>query len=251
MSYTVQQLASIAGVSVRTLHYYDEIGLLKPTHVKSNGYRQYEEAELLQLQQIMFFRELELPLEDIKKILRNPDFDLKKALKDHRNLIEIKRKRMDELLLTIDKTIKKINKEKNMKDEELYEGFTKEEAEQYAKEAQERWGNTEAYKQSQERYGKMSAEEKKRVRDAGDQLLKEIAAKMKEGARPGSDEVHKLMDRHYNGLRAFYEPSMEMYRGLGDMFVSDERFTKTFEKYAPGFAVYMRDAMHAYADAQR
>lgn len=248
MSYTVQQLANIAGVSVRALHYYDHIGLLKPSYVKSNGYRQYEEAELLKLQQIMFFRELEFSLEDISNILKNPHFDMRRALEDHRRLIEIKRKRLDGLLKTIDNTIKKINKEKNMNDTELYDGFSKEESDAYAKEAKERWGNTEAYKQSQERYGKLSEEDKKRVHEAGDALLKEIVECMKAGIAPTDEKVQVLIARHYDGLRAFYEPNIEMYRGLASMYVDDARFTKFFEKYAVGFAVYMRDAMHAFCD---
>jgi DNA-binding transcriptional MerR regulator len=194
----------------------------------------------------MFFKELEFSLEDIHSILKNPKFDLRKALLDHRNLIEIKRKRLNGLLRTIDKTIKKINREKNMTDTELYDGFSKEESEQYAKEAKERWGNTEAYKQSQERYGKLSTEDKKRIHEAGDHLLKEIVKLMNGGASPASVEVQALIATHYDGLRVFYEPNIEMYRGLATMYVDDERFAKTFNKYADGFAVYMRDAMYVF-----
>ncbi len=106
MSYSIHQLATLAGVSVRTLHYYDEVGLLTPTRLKRNDYRQYEEAELLRLQQIMFFRELDFPLEQIKKILASPNFDMRRALQEQRHLIKIKRHRLDRLIATIDKTIK-------------------------------------------------------------------------------------------------------------------------------------------------
>jgi DNA-binding transcriptional MerR regulator len=248
MTYTVQQLAMLAGVSVRTLHHYDEIGLLVPARTQSNGYRQYGEEELLRLQQIMFFREIEISLQDITLILDNPKFDTLAALADHRSLIESKRRRMGDLIRTIDKTINKIQKEKNMEDKDLYEGFSKEESEAYAKEAKERWGNTEAYKQSQERYGKMTDDEKRAIQEAGDLLLKEIVLNMDKGA--DSDEVQALIARHYDGLRAFYEPGLEMYRGLGSMYVDDSRFAAFFEKYHPDLPMFMRGAMHAYCDGQ-
>ncbi|HYC83198.1 MAG TPA: MerR family transcriptional regulator [Candidatus Paceibacterota bacterium] len=246
MSYTVQQLAKIAGITVRALHHYDTIDLLKPEHVGSNGYRYYGEKELLKLQQIMFFREIELSLEEIRKVLDDPGFDLRQALKEHRNLVELKRQRMDTLLKTIDKTISKLTANKTMPDKDLYDGFSKEEAEAYAQEAKERWGSTEAYKQSQERYAKLSNEDKRHIQEAGDLLLKEIVASMDKGA--DSPEVQALIARHYDGLRAFYEPSLEIYRGLGSMYVDDPRFVAFFEKYHPDLPVFMRDAIHIYCD---
>ena len=246
MTYTVQQLATLAGVTTRTLHHYDEIGLLKAAR-KSNGYRQYGEAELLKLQQIMFFRELEFPLKDIGKILNEPTFDITTALSDHRKLIEIKRRRMDDLLKTIDKTLNKIKCKKTMEDTELYDGFSKEEAEAYAKEAKERWGTTEAYKQSKERTAKMSKEDMRRIQEAGDLLLKEIVKNMDRA--PDSPQVQALIAKHYDGLRAFYEPGIAMYRGLGTMYVEDERFGVFFKKYHEDLPAFMRDAMHAYCDA--
>ncbi|OGH92572.1 MAG: hypothetical protein A2534_00695 [Candidatus Magasanikbacteria bacterium RIFOXYD2_FULL_39_9] len=127
MSYSVQQLANLAKVSVRTLHYYDQVGLLSPARTQGNGYRHYEEPELLRLQQILFFRELDFSIEKIKRILSSPRFDMKTALNDQRGLIQLKRNRLDGLINTIDKTIKKINKETTMQDEELYGNFSKEE----------------------------------------------------------------------------------------------------------------------------
>lgn len=249
MKYTVQQLATLAGITVRTLHHYDAIGLLPPAQVKPNGYRYYGEAELLKLQQIMFFRELEFSLEDIKKILNNPRFDMSTALLDHRKLIELKRKRMTDLLRTIDKTLHKINNTKTMEDKELYDGFSsQEEADAMAKEAKERWGNTEAYKQSQERYGKLTKEEKLRIKEAGEELLKKIVTHMNKGA--ASPEVQKLIAEHYAGLRTFYEPSIELYRGLADMYVSDPRFAAYFEKYHKDLPGFMKEAMQVYCEAQ-
>lgn len=248
MTYTVQQLANLAAITTRTLHHYDAIGLLKPARIESNGYRQYGEAELLKLQQIMFFRELEFPLEEIRKILENPRFDMAAALGDHRKLIELKKKRMDDLLTTIDQTLKKITKEKTMDDKELYSGFSKEEAEAYTKEAKARWGNTDAYKQSQEQVKKMSKEQFEQIGKEGDELQKKIVANMDKG--PGSPIIQALIAKHYDNLRHFYEPNLELYRGLADGYVSDPRFAAHFKKYHPDLPEFMRDAMHAYCDAQ-
>ncbi|MCC7196981.1 MerR family transcriptional regulator [Candidatus Peregrinibacteria bacterium] len=250
MSYTVQQLANLAGVSVRTLHYYDQIDLLKPSSVQKNGYRYYEETELLTLQQILFFRELEFSLEDIKKIMSSPGFDMKEALLDQRKLIKLRKKRLSRLIKTIDKTILKLNHKIAMKDDELYGNFTKEEMEKYTEEARQKWGHTDAYKQSQERVKKMGKEGLKKVLEESGKLTQEIAAAMKAGEDPKSDKVQVLIARHYDGLRAFYEPNFEMYRGLAEMYVADPRFKANYEKVAVGLAEYLRDGMVYYADVQ-
>lgn len=150
MTYTIKKLAKMAKVSVRTLHYYDQIGLLKPARLGENGYRYYEESELLRLQQILFFRKLEFPLGEVKQILDSPNFDLKTALLGHKEYLEAKMRQENELISTIKKTIKKIEGEQ-MKDEDLYDGFDKEKMKEYEKEAKERWGHTDAYKQSTHR----------------------------------------------------------------------------------------------------
>lgn len=250
MSYSVQKLANLAEISVRTLHYYDQIDLLKPARTESNGYRYYEEPELLRLQQILFFRELDFPLEEIKRVLASPRFDMKAALGDQKRLIQLKQARLEGLIQTIDKTIKKLNKEENMQDEELYGNFSKEEMDKYAKEAKERWGHTEAFKQSQERVQKMGKAGLAKVIEEAGALTKEIAAAMAKGADPKSEDVQKLIARHYDGLRHFYEPNLNMYRGMAKMYVDDPRFKTNYENVAVGLAEYMRDGMLHYADTQ-
>ncbi len=250
MPYTVQQLADLAGVSVRTLHYYDEIQLLTPERIQRNGYRYYEEKELLKLQQILFFRELDFPLEEIKRILSSPNFDMPEALRDQRRLIELKKNRLSRLTETIDKTIKKINDELMMQDEELYGSFTKKEMDAYTEEARQKWGDSDAFKQSQIRVKQMGKAGLKKVLEASGKLTVEIAGAMKTGINPKSEEVQKLIAKHYDGLRAFYEPNLEIYRGLANMYVADERFKANYEKVAPGLAKFMHDAMLVYADAQ-
>jgi DNA-binding transcriptional MerR regulator len=249
MAYTVKQLADLAGVSVRTLHYYDEVGLLKPSAVKGNGYRQYEEPELLRLQQILFFRELDFSVEDIKRTLSSPNFDMRRALQEQRTLIELKKKRLADLIKTIDKTMKKINNEISMDDHELYDAFSDEEQKHYAEEAKQRWGHTEAYKQSMERVGNMTKADMKRLKEDGKRFMETFASHMDEGAT--GPVIQKMIDQHYNSLRTFYEPNLELYRGLANMYVDDPRFAAYYEKFRPGLAAFMREAMLFYVNAKQ
>lgn len=248
MIYTVQQLAKLAGVSVRTLHHYDQIKLLSPVR-QANGYRQYAEAELLKLQQILFFRELDFPLEDIKRIMSDSKFNMKTALDDQKKMLELKKKRLSGLIKTIEKTMLKITNQTTMNDDQLYGSFSNDEVDQYAAEAKQRWGNTEAYKQSQERVKKMGKEGMQKVKEAGEQLCRELADSM--NLSPADEKVQALVQRHFDGLRAFYEPSLEMYRNLGEMYVDDTRFTAYYDKFAPGLAVFLRDAIRVYCDARK
>ena len=130
--YTVKQLAKLAGVSVRTLHYYDEIGLLKPSSVGGNGYRHYEEEALLKLQQILFYRELELSLDEIKAVVGRPDFDVLSALQSHREALQGRVERLKRLIQTVDKTINHLKGNETMNAKGLFEGFSEEEQEKYA-----------------------------------------------------------------------------------------------------------------------
>lgn len=248
MPYTVQQLASLSGVSIRTLHYYDKIALLKPKRLPTNGYRQYGEKDLLVLQQILFFRELDFSLQEIKSILSAPSFDLKIALQDQKKLIALKRKRLADLISTIDKTISKLNQKTFMSDNELYSTFSHAEADQYAEEAKARWGNTKAYKRSQAREKKMSKADWEALKKKGDDLMKQIVNNMFRG--PKSAEVQLLIAQHYHNLNDFYTPNLAIYRGLANLYIEDERFMATYEKYAQGLAQFMHGAMCFYCDTQ-
>lgn len=247
MKYTVHKLAQLAGITVRTLHHYDQIGLLKPSFSGSNGYRYYEEKELLILQQILFFRELEFSLEQIKQIMQSPNFNSVSVLKEQRKMLEIKRNRIDKLLSTIDA---RIEGGESMKNDNLYGGFTKKQMEEYKEEAKKRWGHTDAYKQSVERTKHFTKADYDRIAQEGVALTSQIASLQEKGFAIDSPEVQKMIAQHFNSLRTFYEPSYEMYRGLGQMYVDDPRFTAYYEKFGKGLAVFMRDAMKHFADTQ-
>lgn len=249
MSYTIHKLALLAGISTRSLRYYDQIGLLKPSSLMKNGYRLYDHQALLRLQQILFFKELEFPLEEIKKILDNPDYDQTIALKDQRRLLELKQRRLQGLVKTINTTINSMTHKTNLDDQELYTNFNEEEINQYAEEAKKRWGHTEAYKQSQERTKHWTKEDYKKIQAAGNALTTKIAEAMSKGVRDNS--VQALISEHHQGINAFYDCSLEMYQNLGQMYVDDPRFTAYYEKFAQGLALFIREAIAVYCQQQK
>jgi len=248
MEYTIHKLAESAGVSVRTLHFYDTEGVLKPLRIGSNGYRYYGEQERLRLQQILFFRELEFPLDEIKAILDAPDFDMAEALKDQHRLLGLKRTRLGRLMKTIDETITSIKKKKTMSDSDLYGSFTKEEMEKYQEEARQKWGDTKAYKQSAERVKKMSKGDLAAIQKENEEVNRGLAAAMDKGAK--SKEAQAAIARHHAGIERFYTCSPAMYRNLGKMYVDDPRFTAHYEKYRPGLAIFVRDAIVYFCDRE-
>jgi hypothetical protein len=184
---------------------------------------------------------------EIKKILSSPTFDMKVVLRDQRKLIEIKKNRLAKLIKTIDKTINSINKKTIMNDDEIYDGFSKEELESWNKEAKLRWGNTSQYKQSVGKYESLTKEQKLEMKKAGEDLMQEFVKNMSKG--PKSPEVQKLVQKHYDALRFFYEPNLEMYKGLADMYVGyqgDTRFRAYFEKHDKKLPEFIRDAIYEY-----
>ena len=248
MNYRVKELAELAGVSVRALHHYDAIGLLSPARRSPSGYRLYGPDDLLRLQQILFYRELEMPLDGIARELGRPDFDPAAALVAHRARLEEKLGRLRRLVATIDATLARLGGEEDeLKPEELYEGFPKETAERWEREAAENWGDTDAYRESRKRVGRMSKERWAEVKAEGGAVDEALADAMRRGVAPESDEALALVERKVAHLRNFYEPSREMVKGLGEMYVQHPEFRALYEKQAPGLAEYLRDAMAAWA----
>lgn len=250
MSYTVQQLATLSGVTVRTLHHYDQIGLLKPSRIRNNGYREYNEPELLRLQQILFFRELDFPLDEIKSMLNRKSFDMVEALKEHKTLIRLKQKHLENLVKTIDRTIKRITMDEKKNDEELYDAFKDPDVKGYQDEVRERWGDTEAYAQSMARVKKMTKKEMDELKAKGKEFNQKLAVAMASGVGVDSPEMQAMVAEHYKGIQFFYDCPIEMYRNLGEMYVQDPRFTKTYDTVRPGLAVYLRDAIRVFCDTK-
>jgi len=245
-TYTVQQLARLAGVSVRTLHHYDHIGLLKPSARTAAGYRLYDETDLLRLQQILFFRELDFPLAEIEAILDDPGFDQVQALRDHRELLQQESDRLERLLKTIEKTISKLTEDNmTMTDAELYEGFTPEQIERYTREVNERY-DPKIVAESNRRVRNMTKAQWQAVKAEGGAVAQQLADLMDK--KPSDAAVQAAIARHYAWVDNFWHPTAESYRGLGQGYAEDPEFRAFYDKYRSGLADFMCAAMTYYAD---
>ncbi|MEZ2337293.1 MerR family transcriptional regulator [Mucilaginibacter sp. RCC_168] len=251
LNYSVKQIAKLAGVSVRTLHLYDQMALLKPAIRTKAGYRQYGADELLRLQQILFYRELDFPLKEIAKILKDPDFELVQALAGHKTALLARRDRLNTLLKTIDKTIINL-KNKTMNNlEELYEGLPKEQAAAWRKEAMDKWGEDTVLR-SENALREMDKLDLDRLK--ADQ--KNIAHQLQllRNHEPESDLVQEQIAHHYANIRSFWGVSdptdlrAETYKGLAELYVADERYTATDGKTDSDFAIFMRNSMLYFAE---
>lgn len=248
MAYTVKKLAEISGVSIRTLHFYDEIGLLKPAYTEANGYRYYEEKEMLELQQILFFRELGFELKQIQKILGKGKFDQVAALHSHRKILQTNIERTKELIKTIDKTINHLSGEKKMKDSEIYHGFSKEKQKEYEKQIIERFGEDgkvliEESHQNVKNWGKPEWE--KSLKEFAE-ICTELAEMMKKNKRPDSKEVQAIIRRHYQWLTQFWTPKKESYSGHGK-FITDSNLGEAYKAYHPQMPEFISAAIQIFA----
>ncbi|PKG23539.1 MerR family transcriptional regulator [Niallia nealsonii] len=254
MEYTVQSLAKLAGVSSRTLRYYDEIGILKPARVNSSGYRIYGEEEVDRLQQILFYRELGVSLEMIKSIILSPSFNVKEALLDHRVKLLEKRKQLDALIQNVEKTIAKSEGRRNMSNKQKFEGFKQNKIEEnekkYGKEIREKYGD-ETIDQANAKFRNMSEKDYKKMID----LEKEVLAALAEAYKtrdPASDIAQKAADLHKQWLLfSWSKYSKEAHANLAQMYVDDARFAAYYDKKQPGSAEFLRDAIHIYTGMKK
>jgi DNA-binding transcriptional MerR regulator len=243
MSYTVNKLSKLAGVSVRTLHYYDEIGLLKPDAIRSNGYREYGYQAVLKLQQILFYRELDLSLEEIKAMVSRPDFDPVAALEAHRVSLQGRAARLERLIQTVDDTLLHMKGLKEMSPKQLFTAFSDEEQEKYAKEAEQMYDPT-IVKESNRKFKALSTAEKQRIFDEGNQIYADMVAAMPKGA--ASPDVQAIVERWRKHMDYFWTPNLEQLNGLAEVYNSDPRFKANFDKIDAGLAEFMREAVGEY-----
>jgi DNA-binding transcriptional MerR regulator len=247
VSYTVKTVSQLAGVSIRTLHHYDAIGLLKPAGVTAAGYRLYSDADLRRLQQILFFREMEVGLEEIRGILDDPAFDRRAALESHREALVARQRRLRRLLRTIDITLESLKEGTPMEGESMFEGF---DPSRYEEEARERWGDTPEWKESRQRTRRYTREDWAAIRKEAGEITGGIAARMAHG--PSDPQVQDLVRRYREHIsRSYYDCSAEVFRGLADLYLQDARFTASWERIAPGLARFMSEAMRLYCDGLR
>jgi MerR family transcriptional regulator, thiopeptide resistance regulator len=246
MAFTVGDISRLTGVTVRALHHYDEIGLVKPSQRSPAGYRLYDESDALRLQQVLVLRELGVPLDEIAGVLDRAG-DRVALLRSHRAALVEKRGRIDAMVSAVDAALRVLeegNQKMRAEDfKQMFDGFNPEE---YEEETRQKWGNTSAYKESARRtaqYGKAEWEEIKRESEDINRRLRDL---MGQGAAPADPAVQAAVADHRAHItRWFYPCSREMHHGLAAMYVADPRFTENLDKVAPGFARFLHDAIEA------
>lgn len=250
MALTVKRVAELAGISVRTLHHYDEIGLLRPATVSEAGYRLYGAPDLERLQQILFFKEMGLALDAIRAILDDPGFDRREALLQHRTALLERRAKMDLLVASIDQTLTEMERGRTMSDltddemKQLFDGFDQK---QYEGEVQQRWGQSAAYKESARRTARYTKADWVEIKAEMEAIGSGLAALIDRD--PGAAEVQAVVQRHFQHINdRFYTLTPAFYRGLGELYVADYRFTEKIDKVKPGLAAFWRDAIAVFCD---
>jgi MerR family transcriptional regulator, thiopeptide resistance regulator len=239
--YSVKELADIAGVSGRTLRFYDREGLLKPRRA-ANGYRYYDEAALLRLQQILFYRELDFSLDEIRSTLDKPGFKEIEALEQHRESLKSRATRIDRLIKTIDETILHLKGERKMSDKKLFEVFSEDKQKKYEQQIKDKFGEK-AFDGVKD-WNKYSKEEKKKILDEQEVIYHDLAANIDK--LPESPEVQRIVARWHRHLRFFYEPSPERMAGLAQMYTQHPDFQTNFRKIHPRLPGFLHDAIIYY-----
>ena len=250
MSYSVGQVAGLAGVTVRTLHHYDEIGLLSPGDRSRAGYRRYDEPDLERLQRIMFYRELGFSLDDITAMLDDPDTDPRAHLERQHALLTGRLARLGQMVEAVEKAMEAHKMGISLTPEERFEVFGDNDPARYADEAEQRWGNTDAYRESQRRTRAYGKQDWLTIKAESAAITQDMATLMASGAPATSPEAAAVAERHRRHIsRWFYECTYEIHRGLAEMYVSDPRFTANYDDVAPGLAAYVHTAINANAAA--
>jgi DNA-binding transcriptional MerR regulator len=245
--YQIKEAAKIAGVSIRTLRHYDEIGLLVPKRRTGAGYRLYGEKELLRLQQICIGRELGLPLEEIRQALDDPRFDHRSALKAQRRMLEGRAQTTAAMIRAVDAALEMLDDETGdaMQPEQLFEGF---DASSYEAEVKERWGGTDAYAQSSKRTSRYRAAEWEAINAEQTAIYSAAAAAMSAGKPANDESVVDIAERHRRWIdRWFYPCGTETHCALAEMYARDSRFAENIDKFAPGLHIFLRAAIRENA----
>src|SRR5262245_8906070 len=249
MAHTVKQVARMSGVSVRTLHFYDEVGLLKPAYVGANGYRFYEEPQLLTLQQILFYRELGFELKQLKRILDRPDFEKIAALQSHRKLLSKDLARTQTLIRTNDKTIEQLKGKKKMKSQQMFAGFDPEQQARYEQYLINRFG---------EKMKEGIAQSKIKVKDwkeadwqnaglAFAQICVDLVSAMKRNLPEDAPEVQTIVRRHHRWLKQFWTPTRKSYVGHSQLIL-DSELRKAYDAYDPLLPEFLALAIQTFAE---
>lgn len=243
---TVGEVAVLAGVSVRTLHHYDELGLVVPSGRSDAGYRLYDHADLERLQEVLALRALGLALSEVRALLDDPAHDRVQVLRGQAKRLRDEQDRLGGLLAAVEDAIAAHDRGEPQQESTMFDGH---DHEQYAKEAEERWGDSEAYRQSQERMRRLGPGAAEQVTGWWQEHVEQFAGLKRDELPVDDDRVRAAVVDHRALVNRFYDCGADMQRGLADMYVDDPRFAATYDSHVEGLAQYVRDAVHAHADA--
>ncbi|MFF8592006.1 MerR family transcriptional regulator [Streptomyces sp. NPDC015220] len=248
MSHSVGQVAGFAGVTVRALHHYDDIGLLVPGERSRAGHRRYSDADLDRLQRILFYRELGFPLEEVAALLDDPDADPRAHLRRRHEVLTARIEKLQRMAAAVEHAMEARRMGIDLTPEERFEVFGDKDPEQYADEAEQRWGGTEAYAESQRRAARYGKEDWKRIQAEVDDWSGRYAALVAAGGPPAAEAAMDLAEEHRRHIGTwFFECPYEMHRCLGEMYVADERFKAFYDSVRPGLAEHLKEAILANA----
>lgn len=243
--FTVNQLSKMAGITPRTLHYYDQIGLLKPSRVGENGYRYYGEEALLRLQQILLYRQLDLPLEDIKLIMGRRDFDVLSALESHKQELRKRIAQLERLVTTVDNTLLHLKGIIEMSQKQYFEAFSEEQQAEFEKEAMQMYDPA-IVKASNKKWKSYSAADKQRIGEEGNAVYEQYLLAMPKG--PASPEAQAAVEAWRKHMDHFWTPNQEQLLGLADLYNEEPRFKANFDKIDPRLAAFVREAVKVYVN---
>ncbi len=243
---TVGEVAELAGVSVRTLHHYDELGLVVPSARSDAGYRLYDHADLERLQEVLALRALGLSLAEVAAVLDDPTHDRVQVLRDQAKRLRDQQDRLADLLDAVEEAIAAHDRGEPQKESTMFDGH---DHEQYAKEAEELWGDTDAYRQSQQRVRELGPDATDEIKAWWQEHFAQFAALKRDDVALEDDRVRAAVADHRALLNRFYDCGPDMQKGLADMYVADPRFQSNYDAHVDGLAEYVRDAVHAHADA--
>lgn len=248
MSYSVGQVAAFAGVTVRTMHHYDEIGLLRPSGRSHAGHRRYDDGDLDRLQQLLFYRELGFPLDEVAALLDDRDADPQDHLRRQHELLSARIAELQEMAAAVERAMEAKKMGINLTPEERFEVFGDKDPEQWAEEAEQRWGGGREYAESQRRAARYTKDDWKRMQDEVADWGARYDALMADGVPPAGERAMDLAEEHRQHITTwFYECTYEIHTGLGEMYVAETRFRAYYEAMRPGLAEHLRDAILANA----
>jgi MerR family transcriptional regulator, thiopeptide resistance regulator len=243
---TVGAVAALTGVSVRTLHHYDHIGLVVPSVRTPAGYRGYTDADIERLHLVLVYRSIGMPLDEIRTLLDDSSADVLEHLRRQHTLLQEQAERLQNTIKAVEELMNAHGDGIQLTAEEQVEIFgTTAFSEEYAAEAEERWGETDAWKQSAQRVSQFSKQDWIAIKAEGDALLEALAQAKRRGVEPGSTEANELAARHRASIARFYDCGDEMHRNLVEMYLADERFTRYHDDAEPGLAQYLHDIVVA------